>query len=307
MPTTTPTRAPTLRLGKWIHAALLLFHAATPTLCDSLFLLNAVPQNVNDFYQELRERAAPCPHSLAGGFYNIDNGTNTTSYCANDPHRPSIIYLSGVNGTLSNMDIDCDGVQGGSQDDGRCSLGRSPDYQDATAFQDIVQSYGVGISDLNTYIHPYVVFGNSGSKPGWKTFDPTDYGVKPLSVMAVVCPGNKMVYGIWGDTNGDDGDKPMVGEVSIALATACWGKNMTGDNGYDGMDLLYVAFTGIDAVPGKDGADWAAKDYDTFERSIQPLGNKLVQRITAGAGGRRVTSSWAVAGGVLAGGLWLAL
>ncbi|KAK0732402.1 fungal chitosanase of glycosyl hydrolase group 75-domain-containing protein [Apiosordaria backusii] len=303
----TPIREPTLRLCRWTYAALLLFCAAFPARGDSSFLVNTVPQNLDNFYHDLRERVASCQHNLAGGFYSVDNGTNTTSYCTNDPHRPSIIYLSGGNGTLSNMDIDCDGVQGGSQDDGRCSLGRSPDYQDATAFRDVIQSYNVGISDLNTYVHPYVVFGNSGSKPGWRTFDPTEYGVRPLSVMAVVCPGNKMVYGIWGDTNGDDGDKPMVGEVSIALATACWGKNMTGDNGYDGMDVLYVAFTGKDAVPGKNGADWAAKDYDTFERSIQGLGDKLVQRMRAGAGGRKVTSSWVVAGGVFAGGLWLAL
>jgi hypothetical protein len=31
------------------------------------------------------------------------------------------------------------------------------------------------------------------------------------------------VYGIWGDTNGDDGDEAMVGEASISLATACFG------------------------------------------------------------------------------------
>ncbi|CAP59699.1 uncharacterized protein PODANS_1_530 [Podospora anserina S mat+] len=306
MSTANPMRYPTLQFCKRTFGTLLLFLAATPTSGDSSFLANAVPQNLNDFYQGLKDRVASCQHSLAGGFYSIDDGTNTTSYCTNDPHRPSIIYLSGGNGTLSNMDVDCDGVQGGSQDDGRCSLGRSPDYQDATAFRDLIQSFKVGISDLNTYVHPYVVFGNSGSKPGWRTFDPTDYGVRPLSVMAVVCPGNKLVYGIWGDTNGDDGDKPMVGEVSIALATACWGKNLTGDSGYDGMDVLYVAFTGEDAVPGKDGADWAAKDYDSFERSIQPLGEKLVQSMRGVAVGRKAISLWAVAGGALAGGLWLA-
>lgn len=183
------------------------------------------------------------------------------------------------------MDIDCDGVQGGPQDDGRCSMGRSPDYQDATAFRDVVRSYNVAnVTDLNTYVHPYVVFGNSGSKRGWKTFDPEKHGVRPLSVMAVVCGGagrEKLVFGVWGDTNGDDGDKPMVGEASISLATACNGRAMTGDYGYDESDVLYLAFTGDEAVPGAKGADWGARDYEAFHKSIEDLGNKLVAKVRA--------------------------
>lgn len=94
---------------------------------------------------------------------------------------------------FANMDIDCDGAQGGG--DGRC--GSSTDTQGETAFKDTVKSYG--ISDLNANIHPYIVFGNEGSKPGYTTFSPQDHGVQPLSVMAVVC-GNKLIYGVWGDT-----------------------------------------------------------------------------------------------------------
>jgi hypothetical protein len=45
---------------------------------------------------------------------------------------------------------------------------------------------------LDAFYHPYVVFGNEGTKEGWKTFDPEKHGVKPLSVMAVVCK-DKMV------------------------------------------------------------------------------------------------------------------
>lgn len=86
--------------------------------------------------------------------------------------------------------------------------------------------------------------------------------------MVVVCLGNKLVYGIWGDINGDDGDKFMVGEVSIVFVIVCWGKNLIGDSGYDGMDVLYVVFMGEDVVFGKDGVDWVVKDYDFFERSI---------------------------------------
>ena len=87
------------------------------------------------------------------------------------------------------MDIDCDGEQGGPSDDGRC--GSSGDTQDITAFQDTVASYGKGINDLNANADPYVVFGNDGGS-GWDTFDPQQYGVEPLSVMAVVC-GDKLV------------------------------------------------------------------------------------------------------------------
>jgi len=88
------------------------------------------------------------------------------------------------------MDIDCDGAQGGSGDDGRC--GSSLDTQSVTSFQWILQGYGKGIRDLNANVHPYVVFGNVGSKKGWRTFEPQQYGIQPLSLMAVVC-GDKLV------------------------------------------------------------------------------------------------------------------
>lgn len=86
------------------------------------------------------------------------------------------------------MDIDCDGVQGGVADDGRC--GHSADTQSITAFRSTVSEYNAGIDDLNAFVHPYVVFGNQGDK--YVGFEPTDYGVEPLSVMAVVC-NNKVV------------------------------------------------------------------------------------------------------------------
>ena len=88
------------------------------------------------------------------------------------------------------MDIDCDGIQGSPADDGRC--GSSGDTQSITSFQWVLESYGTSQKDLDANIHPYIVFGNEGTKSGWKTFDPEKHGIKPLSVMAVVC-GNKMV------------------------------------------------------------------------------------------------------------------
>ena len=184
------------------------------------------------------------------------------------------------------MDVDCDGV-GGVGADGRCRLELNPDTQNVTSFRDTVAGYGRGLVDLNPYVHPYVVFGNDRGtrhRVGWHPFDPTAQGMKALSVMAVVCPGYKLVYGIWGDTNGDDGAKPMIGEASLALATACGGKRINGDSGMDEDNVLFVGFTGDEAVPGANGANWTAADFDSFERSIESLGNRLVERVQAAGG-----------------------
>lgn len=175
------------------------------------------------------------------------------------------------------MDIDCDGDQS-DHGDGRC--GNSDDTQSITAFQYLVEQYstdnGAPVSDLNANFIPYVVFGNSGSKAGYTNFRPQRFGIKPLSVMAVVC-GDKLVYGVWGDTNGDDG-KPLVGEASIALATECFGTGITGDNGHDENDVLYIAFPGNAANTVNKKAAWGAKDFATFEASIAALGDQLVER-----------------------------
>jgi hypothetical protein len=58
-----------------------------------------------------------------------------------------------------------------------------------TSFKDTIVDYQVGISDLNAKVHTYVVFGNDGTSP---SFDPQEYGIERLSVMAVVC-GDKLV------------------------------------------------------------------------------------------------------------------
>lgn len=84
----------------------------------------------------------------------------------------------------------------------------------------------------------------------------------------------------------------MVGEASISLATACYGNSITGNSGHDNNDVLYIAFTGSDAVPGASGAKWAATSYEDFESSINELGNKLVERIGSGCNGRPSTEKW---------------
>lgn len=71
----------------------------------------------------------------------------------------------------------------------------------------------------------------------------------------------------------------MVGQASISVATACFGKDINGNDGHDSNDILYIAFPGDESVPGATGAAWNAASYDEFEASITGLGDKLIQRI----------------------------
>nr|XP_036578656.1 fungal chitosanase [Colletotrichum truncatum]KAF6785988.1 fungal chitosanase [Colletotrichum truncatum] len=243
-----------------------------------------LPSNVKDFYDHVRGKGE-CGKVLKGGFHSTDGDSGDFGYCGDYLDNYKIMYLQGKRGRLVNMDVDCDGAQNAG--DGRCQS--STDTQSETTFRSTLKSYGVG--DLNAYVHPYVVFGNEGTQKGWPTFDPQKHGVKPLSLMAVVC-NNKLVYGIWGDTNGDDGRQAMVGEASISLATACFGNGITGNSGHDENDVLYLAFTGDDAVPGASGANWSASTYEEFSNSITDLGNKLVERVGSGSSGRAHADQW---------------
>ncbi|TVY24767.1 Endo-chitosanase [Lachnellula hyalina] len=235
-----------------------------------------VPSNVQSFYDGIKS-AGSCSKKLSEGFYAHDDGPNTFFYCGDHLDDYQVIYLQGTGGAMADMDIDCDGEQHGKGDDGRC--GPSDDTQSQTSFEDTVASYNKGVTDLNAFVHPYVVFGNVGSKG---SFDPQSKGVEPLSLMAVVC-GGKMFYGIWGDENGDDGPKAVIGEASISMATFCFGNSVNGNSGHDETDVLYIAFTGEDAVPGA-GAAWDADSATDFESSIKSLGDKLIQRIGDGSG-----------------------
>ncbi|EAQ93849.1 hypothetical protein CHGG_02084 [Chaetomium globosum CBS 148.51] len=281
------------------------------------------PENLLNFYDAVRAKGH-CSNALATGFYSRDSGPNGAcipssslprppppssssqsqhhpqptrspnppdfAYCGDHLATSGIIYLQGRDGALANLDVDCDGTVGGPSDDGRCRRELSPDLQGATSFRDTLAGYGHGnaTADLNPYVHPYVVFGNAvgtRGRAGWRAFDPSAHGMRPLSVMAVVCPDRRLVYGVWGDTNGDDDEKPMVGEGSLALATACGGRGVTGGNGIDEDAVLFVGFTGDEAVPGPHGAAWDAADFDAFEKSIEGLGDRLVQRVRVAGGG----------------------
>lgn len=228
-----------------------------------------IPSNLQRFYDAVRHADGPCggDQLLADGFYDQAGGKGGWAYCQHTLRSGPAIYLKGPGDQLANMDIDCDGDQ--ASPDPRC-LGSS-DTQGATTWKPQVQQRS-NVSDLNASIHPYVVLGNSGAVG----FDPQHYGVHPLSVVAVVC-GGQLIYGIWGDTNGDDDAQPLVGEASLALATACFGSGMTAHNGHDAPDVLYVAFSGAHAVPRR--AAWGAHSYGAFAASIAELGDALVARL----------------------------
>lgn len=56
---------------------------------------------------------------------------------------------------------------------------------------------------------------------------------------------------------------------------------LTGDNGHDPKDVLYIGFMGQQAVPGAGGANWSAGNTADFENSIKGLGDSLVAGLQA--------------------------
>ncbi|KAJ5767486.1 hypothetical protein N7533_000069 [Penicillium manginii] len=233
--------------------------AATTLLSAGLAAAYDLPDNLKTIYDN--HKSGKCSNKLAGGFSDGIDGAHTFSYCAD---IDGTIYLHGSanGGEYDNMDVDCDGLNDKGGDCGADETG-----QGETAFKD--QLSQLGIEDLDANVHPYVVFGNTN-------FDPQQYGMEPLSVMAVVC-NNQVLYGIWGDTNGED----STGEASISLAQMCFPDDgINGNNGHGEEDVLYLGFTGKSAVPGSD-ADWKAGDRNSFEDSIKELGDKLVAGLGA--------------------------
>ncbi|KAN0072414.1 chitosanase, partial [Elaphomyces granulatus] len=224
-----------------------------------------IPVNLQSFYNDVKN--VGCSKKLRGGFKDGD-GNPGFSYCSHQctDQTTTLLYLAGPKSMpLGGMNVDCDGAKNTG---GKCS--NDPSGQSQSAFQDTVKSYG--IPDLNANIHGYVVFGNEGAIPA---FSPETAGMKPLSVMAVVC-GENLFYGVWGDTNGADN----TGEVSISLATACFpNAGITGNNGHDAHDILYIGFTGQTAVPGKNGAKWDATSFEEFEASLTLIGDSLVAKV----------------------------
>ncbi|KAK7726715.1 hypothetical protein SLS57_003276 [Botryosphaeria dothidea] len=221
-----------------------------------------IPANLQKIYDA--HKPGKCSKKILGGFApGVGSNDHTFAYCGDISSNTIFLHSQADGGQYADMDVDCDGANLGA---GACA--NDPTGQSQTAFQDRVRAHG--IADLDANVHPYVVFGNDGPK-----FDPQQYGMEPLSVMAVVC-GGKLHYGIWGDTNGAN----TIGEASIALAKLCFPNDgITGDNGHGGKDVLYIGFTGSGTVPND--ANWKAGNARDFEKSIRTLGDKLVAGLAA--------------------------
>lgn len=227
----------------------------------------SIPSNLKRFYEDhahnsTEDQVLSAPfHSYYGRstpsdmVYARDTCSNAVFLKRTGSHSAKAAY--------SDMDIDCDGE---NASEGKCF--NDPTGQSITSFQYLVKGYDRGVRDLDAHIHPYVVFGNTGDKP---SYNPRSAGIKPLSVVAVVC-GDQLRYGIWGDVNG----ATVVGEASLAMGQFCYGDAVDGNHGHEGHDVLYIAFPGEEAVPGPDGAKWDAKNAAEFEASITKLGDKLV-------------------------------
>ena len=117
-------------------------------------------------YSPLTSPTRPVPAPLSAAFTDGETPTANTVYCSDA--STGAVYLKGPDGLNASM--------------GLCN--NDPSGQSQTAFQSEVQ--GFGIADLDAHVHLYVVLGNEGADP---SFDPQSAGVRPLSVVAVVCNG----------------------------------------------------------------------------------------------------------------------
>ncbi|KAB8267848.1 fungal chitosanase of glycosyl hydrolase group 75-domain-containing protein [Aspergillus minisclerotigenes] len=225
-----------------------------------------LPDNLKQIYEKHKGK---CSKVYQKGFTNGGHSDGKSFEYCGDIEGAIFMHSSAKGGQYTNMDVDCDGANNSA---GKCS--NDPSGQGVTAFQDEVKKFG--IPDLDANLHPYIVFGNEEHSPQFK---PQKYGMEPLSVMAVVCNGKLAIqhYGIWGDTNGGT----STGEASLSMAELCFPEEKPdGDHGHDDNDVLYIGFTGKDAVPGK-SANWKAKKTEDFEDSIKSIGDKLVAGLKA--------------------------
>ncbi|KIM91630.1 glycoside hydrolase family 75 protein, partial [Piloderma croceum F 1598] len=183
----------------------------------------------------------------AGAKYQITQGSKTWSTIYTDwaNFKSGAAYVF-----TADMDIDCDGI------DYKCK--GNGDGQKQT-------DYGA----LAAYQVPWVVvpesFVNKHSKdlPG-------------NNLAAVIC-GDKMFYGIFGDSNGDSPE--VIGEASWRMGTACYPDgHISGANGHGQPDVTYIIFSGKDAVlPSTD----MTKNYITQFSKLKSMGDQLVSSLAS--------------------------
>ncbi|KAF3905008.1 hypothetical protein AA313_de0203215 [Arthrobotrys entomopaga] len=227
--------------------------AVFATLMASSAMAWTVPSDVQTFYNNVKDGGC---NSFAGGKSNLNDGHGHSGFgfCTD---TANVVYLSGTN-SLGDMDVDCDGAH-------NCG-GLSGDYQGGTSFDDTL-SRSYGIETLDASIHQFSVLG---------TCDLDLEGtIQPLALVAVVC-NDQLFYSVWGDTNGCDDDN-FTGEASISLAQMCFpNEGLNGNNGHETHDVLYLAFTGSDAVVGPSDANWEATSASDFQNSLKAFGDSIL-------------------------------
>ncbi|KAK6544696.1 hypothetical protein TWF694_001382 [Orbilia ellipsospora] len=219
-----------------------------------------VPSNVQTFYNNVK--GGGCK-SFAGGKNNLNDGHGHSGFgfCTD---TANVVYLSGQN-SLGDMDVDCDGAH-------NCG-GLSGDFQGGTSFDDIL-SGSYGIKTLDASIHQFSVLGTCHLD--------LQGTIQPLAFVAVVC-NNQLFYSVWGDTNGCD-DNEFTGEASISLAQMCFpSEGLNGNNGHEDRDVLYLAFTGSDAVVGPSNANWKATSPSDFQNSLKAFGDSILTKKFGGS------------------------
>ncbi|KAF3932054.1 hypothetical protein ABW20_dc0104850 [Dactylellina cionopaga] len=219
----------------------------------------SVPSTLQTFYNNVKSGGC---RSFVGGKSNLNDGQGKSGFgfCSD---TANVIYLSGKS-SLGDMDVDCDGAQ-------NCG-GLSGDFQGETAFDDIL-SKSYGIKTLDASIHQFSVLGTCNLN--------LQGTIQPLALVAVVC-NNQLFYSVWGDTNGCD-DNNFTGEASVSLAQMCFpNEGLNGNNGHAGHDVLYLAFTGSDAVVGPNNAKWKAKSASEFQSSLKAFGDSILTKKLGG-------------------------
>lgn len=146
---------------------------------------------------------------------------------------------------IADMDVDCDGI------DYKCK--GNPDGQSLTNF-----------GALAAYEVPFIVIPHTFATT-YKSDLPGD------NIAAVIC-NDKMLYGIYGDSDGDDPE--VIGEASWLMARTCFpNDNLNGNSGHENSDVAYILFIGKDAVLPSHALN---RNYVTNFGTLRSMGDKLI-------------------------------
>ncbi|KAL4736345.1 fungal chitosanase of glycosyl hydrolase group 75-domain-containing protein [Aspergillus similis] len=153
----------------------------------------------------------------------------------------------------ADMDTDCDGL------DYRC---------DGNADGKPLTNWGA----LSAFEVPYIVIPQA-----FLEANPT--AIPGTNVAAVICK-NKMFYAVLGDTNGNN--PQVTGEASWLLARSCFPEdNLNGNKGHDEADVIYILFTGPEAVFPPSAIN---EHYITDFGKLRSMGNHLTASLMKNLG-----------------------